>query len=563
MLPFFWNQLAEAWVDRHSKKDEQLQNEYHWNEFIKNGTLLDGIQLSPEQLAVVQTQEKHLLISGSAGSGKSITLLGRMFKVLAEPAPSRILYVSFNPTLMQDANKRCMQSPIFRELKDVHTVHFYTYHFMVSRLLKESGLIEVGELQMSTHNLDKLDDLAQRRCKGFTEKYVKTPEYSCLPRDRSLYTSHFDGFMLEEFLWMKANGYVTEELYLDCERAGRGINPRLTKEQRYTVFQMFTAYHRYREQTYGKNYDPEDYALILLRHIEMLPDALKYDHIFIDEFQDLQPMQLKSLVLLAKKSLALSGDLKQRIYKRTPFAFKDLGIEVEGRRTHRLKINYRSTKQTMKLARSISFLDTENDREDDLLFVREGPKPEIRYYQTTDNLNRYLIREIHALRQQREDCSIAVIHRYDGDMWKTKNCKTHMLLKREFDVVGVESYGKKFNYSQQRKPVFFTDAFAVKGLEFDFVFILHFDSSHYPQKSKIDDLLRRSENDKWSNNFISDEDAIYNDEKKILYVALSRAKEKVVLLYKGETERKISPFVRLFHGPDYAAHGFTKSRYTK
>lgn len=563
MLPFFWNQLAEAWVEKHYKKNEQLQDQHCWNEFIKNGTLLDGIKLSREQLAVVHTQERQLLINGSAGSGKSITLLGRMFKVMAEPEPSRILYVSFNPTLMQDANKRCMQSPIFRDLKDAHTIHFYTYHFMVSRLLKESGIMEVEQLEMSTHKLDKFDDLAQRRCKSFTEKYIQTPEYARLPTDRKLYNTHFDRFLLEEFLWMKANGYVTEELYLNCERAGRGINPRLTKEQRYTVFQMFTAYHRHREETYGKDYDPEDYALLLLKNMDRLPDGLKYDHVFIDEVQDLQPMQLKSLVLLAKKSLTLSGDLKQRIYKRTPFTFKDLGIEVEGRRTRRLKINYRSTKQIMKLARSIPFLDAENDREDDLVFVREGPKPEIRYYQTTETLNRYLVREIHALRCQKEDCSIAVIHRYDGDLWKTQNCRTRMRLNREFDVIGVESYGRRFNYSQQRKPVFFTDAFAVKGLEFDYVFILHFDSSHYPRKSKIDDLLKRSGNDKWSNNFIHDEDAIFNEERKILYVSLSRAKEKAVLLYTGETEKKISPFVRLFHGPDYDAHGFTKSRYAR
>lgn len=563
MQAYFWNQLAEAWNDKHYRRNEQLQDEYYWNQFIKNGTLLDGIQLDREQLAVVQMQERHLLISGSAGSGKSITLLGRMLRVMAVPRSSRILYISFNPTLMQDANKRSFQSPIYRELKDKHTIYFNTYHFMVSNILKESRLMELEPLEMSMHRQDTINDLAQSRCKLFAEDYVNTPEYLRLPRDRKLYNTHFDGFLLEEFLWMKATGYITEELYLNCERSGRGINPRLTKEQRYTVFQMFIAYHRYREEKYGEHYDPEDYALLLLRHMEQLPDHLKYDHVFVDEVQDLQPMQLKSLVLLTKKSLTLSGDLKQRIYKRTPFSFKELGMEVEGRRTRRLKINYRSTKQIMKLARSIPFLDTENDREDDLNFVREGPKPEIRYYQTPDTLNRYLVKEIKAIRMMKEDATIAIIHRYDGDFWKTQTCRTRLALSREFDLIGVESYGRRFNYSQRRKPVFFTDAFAVKGLEFDYVFMLHFDSSHYPQKSKIDDLLVRSGNDMYSSNFIQDEDAIYNEERKILYVALSRAKEKVVLLYTGETEKKISQFVRLFHGPDYEAHGFSKSRYSK
>jgi len=563
MLPDFWNQLANTWITKDAKENEKPQNHHSWNEFIKNGMLMDGIQLSKEQLAVVQTQEKHFLINGSAGSGKSITLLGKIFKVMTEPDPSRILYVSFNPTLIQDAKKRCLQSPIFRKFKNVHKIHFQTYHFMVSNLLKKSGVIKVEQLDTSTHSLNKLDDLAQRRCKNFTDKFTETPEYERLSRDRKLYNTHFDGFMLEEFLWMKANGYITEELYLSCERAGRGINPRLTREQRHTIFRMFTAYHQYREETYGEHYDPEDYALLLLKHMDKLPNSLKYDHIFVDEVQDLQPMQLKSLALLMKNSLTLSGDLKQRIYKRTPFSFKDLGIDVEGKRTYKLKINFRSTKQIMKLARSIPFLDMENDREDDLDFVREGPKPEIRYYQHGDTLSRYLIKEINELRQLKKDCSIAIIHRYDGDLWKTQNCRIRLALQRQFGVIGVESYGKRFDYLQERKPIFFTDAFAIKGLEFDYVFILHFDSSHYPHKSKIDDLIQRSENDRWSNNFMDDEDNIVNEEKKILYVALSRAKEKVVLLYTGDTEKKISPFIRLFHGPDYTAHRFTKSQYSK
>jgi len=559
MLPYYWNQLAAAWTNKMKKLTNEQQDNQYWENFL-DGNLFDNITLSKQQIEVIQENEDQLLISGSAGSGKSLTLLGRMLKVMAESQSSqRILYVSFSPTLRHDASKRSMQSEIFRSFREKHVVHFRTFHNMVSEILSEAHLMKIGNLDTGVVSMGKDDDLQMTRVKTYSSQRLKEDQFKELPH---LYSTHMDGFLYEEFLWMKANGIITEEHYLSCERTGRGINPRLTKEQRKTVFALFVGFQRYRVEKYGCDYEAEDYALLLLKHINNIPDRLKYTHIYVDEVQDLQPMQIQALVKMKPQSLTLSGDNKQRIYKRNPYSLRSLGVHVEGRRTKRLKMNYRSTKQIMKVARSLKFTDTENIREDDLvLFYREGPKPEIRYNKSPETQSKYLIKEIRSLRTQDPSCSIAIIHRYDENSWKVQHCPIRAALAREFELIGTEKYGYRFNYNKIRKPLFYTDAFAVKGLEFDHVFILHFDRSHYPKKEKLKKLLERSGGDEWSENYKQDEQEIFNEELKILYVALTRARERVVLLYSGETNKRISPFVRQFSTRDYDNYGFNKSPY--
>ncbi|MEM5644053.1 UvrD-helicase domain-containing protein [Bacillus toyonensis] len=123
--------------------------------------------------------------------------------------------------------------------------------------------------------------------------------------------------------------------------------------------------------------DKEDYALLVMNHLHQLLDENKYDHIFIDEVQDLQPMQLRVLVAINKGTLSLSGDERQRIYKSSPFSYKALGIKVQSGNNVVLRKNWRSTYQIMKLANSIQFKRSAEDSkyDDEKYFPREGDKP--------------------------------------------------------------------------------------------------------------------------------------------------------------------------------------------
>ncbi|MCX7571730.1 UvrD-helicase domain-containing protein [Tumebacillus sp. DT12] len=558
----FWSKISEYWTDSKSAKARRKKSTYVVTD-DQVQRWLDNITLSPDQLAVVQQDEDTLLINGSAGSGKSIALVYRMMKAMhEEKLGSRVLYVSYNVTLIQDAQKRLSSSPKFWELKNAgHDPHIHTFHNMAKELLWQIG-IKVPKFRASTKDVHHKMEVMRTHTGVFIDNFMESETHKSLPKEQQLYKTHRKSFFMDEILWMKANGFIYEEKYLEVERTGRGNNPRITKEQRKTIFRLYEEYNRVREEKYHGELDAEDYALLLLRYFDRIPESLKYDHIFIDEVQDLQPMQIMVLAKLCKKTLTLSGDPKQRIYKRNPLSYKELGVEVEGKRNRRLKINYRSTKQIMALAGSLQFLDTENDRESEKNFVREGLKPQIRYYSNVQKLNKWLVNEVHKIREADPGSTIAVIHRYDDDYFKIKNSPIRAALAREFDLITTDQYGHRFNLNSREKPLFFTDAYSVKGLEFDYVFILHFDRLHYPSQQRIE-ALDQLNKDRMSETYQKDEDEIINDEKKVLYVALTRAKKQVWLLYAGQSELSISQFVRDFDTRDYEASGFKKSMYGK
>lgn len=535
-----------------------------WQNYFDAHGLLPNITLSPEQISVVQQDEDHMLINGSAGSGKSLTLLYKLLKVMdQENEQKRILYCSFNSTLIEDAKKRLNQSPKYHEIKGKHVLHMKTFHNMATEILKSMSFHNAEFLRMNLNNMHRYEDLILRRTTALIEQFKNSEEYNKLPAEQQLYKTHDGKFLLEEILWMKANGFVTFDSYYKCERSGRGGIPRLTKEQRRTIYFLFEQYQKMLKQKFNNHLDLEDYALLLLKHFDEIPEKLKYDYIFVDEVQDLQAMQLKALVKFHKRSIVVTGDPKQRIYKRSPFSYRELGLNIEGRKNRNLRVNYRSTKQIMRLASSIQFLDVENDRMDDQKFVREGEKPSIYYLKDKKEITNHLIQQINQIRVKDPAATIAIIHRLEVDGKSTNESTIYYELNRQFDVIKTSEYARRFDFAKEKNPVFFTDAFSVKGLEFDYVFIIHFDINHYPSKKRIAELDKKAGGNTESDTYEADFNSILNDEKKILYVAITRARKEVQLMYTGKNFKSISQFVRDFYKDDYIAHGFDPNIYTR
>ncbi|MTI83932.1 MAG: DUF2075 domain-containing protein [Firmicutes bacterium] len=534
-----------------------------WQNYFDARGLLPGIEPSREQITVIQQNENQMLINGSAGTGKSITLLYKLIKTMEqEQEGQRILYVTFNRTLLDDARKRAKRSKQFEYLKGRHELHMHTFHYMAYTLLKQMGFEWVRPFNSTLRDIKNMENDLMRRIRIILESYTNSPEYSCLPQGEKFYATQNAAFFLEEILWMKANGYIRKEDYLKVERTGRSNNPRLTKLQRNTVYNIFEEYQRQMKEKFHQDMDMEDYALLLLQYFDQIQPELHYDYIYVDEVQDLKPMQIKILAKLANKSIVICGDPKQRIYKNSPHTYANLGLQIQGRKNRNLNTNFRSTKQIMALANALEFEDIEKEREDTRNFVREGEKPEIRFYDTQDKMHKYLIKAIKQIIAKDPSSTIAVIHRYEEEIIRNKTPRVKNALASQFFLITTEQYNKQFDYNAEKRPIFFTDAYSVKGLEFDHVFILQFDRTHYPHQKRIDDLNAQAEK-RSSDSYDRDYDTILNDEKKILYVALTRARKTAVLLWVGNNHLKVSPFIRDFKGSDYHAYGFKKSIFAK
>lgn len=552
-----------ATVLRNRRKRQRFSKKLseRWRNYFSLDGLIPGIEPTEEQKQVVQSSEKQLIIRGSAGSGKSLMLAYRLIKLMKQAERAqKILYVTFNETLIKDTKKRLNLSETYRELRKKHEVYIRTYHDVVRYLLiGECGYPRFNYISITQEAIKEHESLIARRIDTILTNFKRSAEFNQMEK---LFSTHTAKFLQEEFFWMKANGLTTLEKYMEKERTGRGNNPNVRMRQRPTIFYLFEKYNEMMRNHYDvMQLDMEDYALHLLRQLAASDNPhLRYDHILVDEFQDLQPMQIKSLVEMAKDTITLVGDDKQRIYKRSPISYRELNLTVNARTNQRLSKNFRSTKQIMKLASALKFLDVEKVREDDQDFFREGPRPKIRHYTSDNTLTNAMIREIKAIHAKHQEKTIAVVHRYTNhELRQEGNLK--MRLEREFDLVGVEKYGHRFDYDKVKKPIFFTDPFEIKGLEFDYVFIIHFDRFHYPSKDGIDALNKRYGGAKWTDpNYEKDFDAFYNDEKKVLYVACSRAKEELHLYYSAPKQQRISQFIRDFHIYDYEAN-FKKEQY--
>jgi superfamily I DNA/RNA helicase len=308
--------------------------------------------------------------------------------------------------------------------------------------------------------------------------------------------------------------------------------------------------------------DPEDYALLLLQHINEVDDTEKFDYVFADEIQDFSPMQLKTLSLLTTKSLTLSGDSRQRIYMRSPLSYKDLGIDIQGHRNRTLKRNFRSTKQIVRLASELKFSDGTTSNVNQFVDSdQNGELPEIRCCKDNTKLLQFLIKTIAEILEREPQSSIVIVHRLSSNELLGRNSIKNFLGKT-YSLISVSQYGKRFSFSHYKKPIVFSDPFSIKGLEFDFVFVLDFDHDHYPDQNRIKQLNQyygKGRDDDPS--YLKDLDSVLDQEKRILYVAITRAKKKVWLLYQSKNPLKISPFVRDLNCDDYLAFGFDKNKY--
>lgn len=541
----FYKKLSRIW-----------QNSVNYN-FFKE------IQLSPDQIKIIEEEQDQMFIDGFAGTGKSITLIYKFINTLIkEQDRKRILYVTFNRTLIEDTRKRLNRAVEFCDNRGKHDVKISTFHEMSYDLLRDLKIIDQGIKKINLKDIEIYKGNTLRRVAGILSKYVEenNKEFVHLPKDEKLFKSHSQAFITEEILWMKANGLINLKDYLETPRTGRSQSVRLTQKQRNTVYKIFEEYENQLKSKFHDHLDLEDYALRIIKNIDIIEDKYKFDYIFVDEVQDLDPMQLKALCLLTKESIVLAGDAKQKIYKKSPLTYEKIGIRIREKGKHKvLNKNYRSTAQIVKLANSLKFSDVE-EKLIEKHFVREGDKPTIAFFNDLKNSLNYVVNEINKLYSRNDKITIAIINREEVKE-KTGKYKSNTRIYLEQRLLtgfsDIENYNKRFDH-EGRKQIFYTNPYDVKGLEFDAVFVLDFTRRYYPNIKDIKDV--RSENEGkekvLEENDIED---IVNREKRLLYVAMTRAREKLYLVSYGDNLKTyISPFILDFDPSEYEAQNFTK-----
>lgn len=242
--------------------------------------------------------------------------------------------------------------------------------------------------------------------------------------------------------------------------------------------------------------DAEDDAL-LLRAYQLLrgelrkgKNPLQYEHLFVDEAQDLSPIDLSVLLGVVasihggsngQKSVTLAGDTAQRLHMDSGFrdwraVLDDLGlsrVDVEP-----LRIAYRSTRQVLEVARAI--LGPLADPTPPVA-PRSGAAVEHHHFPSPGAAVGFLADAIRPLfsREPRSTVAILTRHPEQADVYFEALSMAEIPHLRR-----VRSYDFTF------KPgVEVTEIRQVKGLEYDYVVLVDVNAATYPVDEESRHLL--------------------------------------------------------------------------
>lgn len=227
--------------------------------------------------------------------------------------------------------------------------------------------------------------------------------------------------------------------------------------------------------------DPEDDA-ILMRLLQKKFGGIflggkrfEYEHIVIDEAQDLAPIEMRVLLDCATEgqSVTIAGDRAQKMifdngFVDWPQLLADAGLPHVA--IQPLKITYRSTRQVMELSRFV--LGPLHNPEDQLI-AREGAPVGFYQFGDTGEAVAFLAEALRNLMQREPTASCALVTRYP------QQADVYYDALRIAEVPKVRRVGRQdFSFTP---GIDVTDVRQVKGLEFDYVVILDPTAQNYPE----------------------------------------------------------------------------------
>jgi DNA helicase-2/ATP-dependent DNA helicase PcrA len=238
--------------------------------------------------------------------------------------------------------------------------------------------------------------------------------------------------------------------------------------------------------------DREDDTLLLrllqrikgpLRKGQTTKEALSYEHVLVDEAQDLSPVEMAVVfgTLSRGQSVTLAGDTAQRLHMDNGFSdwatvLGELGLSHVA--VEPLELSYRSTAEILEIAQHVlGPLKPERAP----LAMRHGAPVDLFQFGDMGDAVAYLGEVLRDLASSEPQASVAVVARYpeQADLFFDGLRRADVpFLRRIAD--------QDFPF---RPGVDVTDIRQVKGLEFDYVVLVEVTESAYPEEDEARHLL--------------------------------------------------------------------------
>jgi hypothetical protein len=412
-------------------------------------------------------------VSGSAGTGKTIVVLHRAVHLGSRP-DVRVLLTTFSKTLAKSLAAKV--------------------ELMTEALPDVRQRLSVRAIDQAAHEL-YTDGFGQPNMA--TTAQIRAAIKAAV--EAGLGSGHAPEFLFEE--WdelVDAWGLHDPEAYAQVPRIGR--RTRLGPKQREGAWEVF-AFVRERLAARNLVTSAEIYG-----RLSAWVDAggrLPFTHIVVDEAQDLSVAQARFLGAVgragAADALFFTGDLGQRIFH-LPFSWARLGLDVRGR-AQVLKVCYRTSHQIRSTADRLlepELVDHDGNEESrrGTVSVFDGPEPLVRLFSDEAAETAGVSDWLRARREEGMAAhELAVLVRGQQQLGRARSA----LKAAGIDIPAITMH----------------DA---KGLEFRAVAVMALDDDVLPDPERLAGV-----------GDVADIIAIQDTERHLLYVAATRARDRLML----------------------------------
>lgn len=489
------------------------------------------MKLNREQQKLAETGAMgHAVIRGIAGSGKTSVGVSRIAYLIQEYCidKDRLLFVTFNKSLIKYIQhlysklERQENISLFDAPQKQNNVYVKNIDAIMSKYFTQYKKENDLNLQIVW---DIPYDVMQEAVGIIQQRFS----------DVKLINNHNIKFLKDEINWIRGCRYTKLNLYQNADRIGRSMGnnegpSKLYKngDTRLAIFKLMEEVERILEKR--GQIEGARANLLSLNYVQTHKIEDKYKHIIIDEAQDLTKVQLDFLTHLKEdseeSSILFLMDIAQSIYPQAWLvkgrSFKTIGYDMTGK-GFKLAKNYRTTTEISECAYSLLTKDMNIVMDDQFikpsLMEKRGEYPVYRHFEDSREQNRYLIKLIKALIKQGYHLKdIAVVSKIN------KNLE---LIQDSLLEQGIACLYFKYNLEEEFDidKVKLLTMHSVKGLEFKVVILTDLNSNiiPYPQKGLDQEHCMDDE----------------TMERKLLYVGMTRAQEKLFMCSYGEASKFI------------------------
>ena len=460
----------------HDLEELERALDYPWEKW--------AVFLHPAQRAIVErAYNGPARLSGSAGTGKTIVALHRAVYLARTNSDARVLLTTFSETLA-NALRAKLRILISSEPSLAERIDVYALDALGERLYRL--------------NVEEPGFASRERIRAGIEEAAAGVE-----------DSRFSpGFMLTE--WER----VVDAWQLDSWEAYRTV-PRLGRRrslpeaQRGVLWSIFEKVRARLEQD-GLITPAQMFGRLASRFD--IAQRSPYDHVIVDECQDVGVSQLRFLRALGAdrpNGLFFTGDLGQRIFQQ-PFSWQALGVKIRGR-ARTLKVNYRTSHQIRRrsdllLGSAISDVDGMTEERSGTVSVFNGAEPSIAVLDSEEEETAAVADWLSKLTDgELKPDEISVFVRSPEQIERARTALERAGLPYVVLDNRVQTSAGQVSVSAMH---------LAKGLEFRAVAVMACDDEVVPLQERIETVADDS-----------DLEDVYNTERHLLYVACTRARD--------------------------------------